>query len=739
MRTEAEIKPGVASLRLLTTFAWVAAGCLFAVLLIPLVSGRVFTLYDLSAFYLPLRSVYQNALAEGHTVLWTPMLFGGFYMHAEGQLGALHPVHLLLYTALPLTVAFNLETILSYVFGFAGMWLLLRRFGLGPVARVIGATGFAFSGFSLLHLNHINAVAVIAHIPWLVLAFELALHDSIRKRRIGLTGISLLLASQILIGYPQYVWISALICLLYLIVLGHGAPMGRIALSSVASVAGVLLGGIQLLPTFDLLTHSNRTTIRAGFNLLYSLHPLNLAQFFSPYLLTGRVYAAHEERMGELDGRQYFIDPSALVIEFGIYTGAICTLALLWCLLRHRQLPAVRVAWFGGVLCLSGLVLALGRYGFVYEHLAALPLLGKFRAPSRHIVLVHFGLALLTAIMVEDLWRIQRHTMSPRVLRWLWLPFAASVVIGAVAWAWPNSWTDMPGQSINAVGVLVGTLIMLASTLLLLDAARGSRQAIIAIAILFAADLGVWGHTYNWQRPLMSIPELSSRADVPPAQPGARVHNDGTQAVVNLPLLRNFSVVRPFVALAPARELPLSTDAALRVAGVQWVNEPPEGWRQVSKPAARVRVVREAAVADDVAVALKSIDIERTVVVREPLPPLTSTAAAVRLISDEPGRIIVEASTDGTTLLATTEAYDDGWIARREDRTLTTLRIYGDYLGVLLEPGTYAVTLTFEPASMRAGALASSLGLILTILVVAFPSLNLHRAKAGVQDNKTAT
>lgn len=58
----------------------------------------------------------------------------------------------------------------TYVFATAGAWLLLRGLGLRREAALAGALAFAFSGFNLMHLTHMNAVAVLAHIPWILFA-----------------------------------------------------------------------------------------------------------------------------------------------------------------------------------------------------------------------------------------------------------------------------------------------------------------------------------------------------------------------------------------------------------------------------------------------------------------------------------------------------------------------------------------------------------------------------------------
>jgi hypothetical protein len=77
---------------------------------------------------------------------------------------------------------------------------------------------FAFSGFQVLHLGHPNAVAIVAHIPWLLAALDAAVSANARTRAIGAAGLSLLTGSEILLGYPQYVYLSALTCAIYVVV-----------------------------------------------------------------------------------------------------------------------------------------------------------------------------------------------------------------------------------------------------------------------------------------------------------------------------------------------------------------------------------------------------------------------------------------------------------------------------------------------------------------------------------------
>jgi hypothetical protein len=693
--------------RRLTYTASAAALVLFVPLLYPVLGGRIFAIDDLSALHAPLRHVYQSALTAGDSILWTSQLYGGFYIHAEGEVGALHPLHLLLYRTLPLTIALNLEMILSYVFAFVGMLSFLRRLGFAAVSSIVGSTAFAFSGFTLLHLPHLNMVAVVAHLPWLLYAIDLCLAESSDSRAKGLVAVAVLVGSQALLGHPQAMVMCGLICALYAVASGNGLNI-RLAVVGLASVAGLMLAGIQLVPTLDALATSVRNTFGSDFALSYSLHPLNILQLFSPYLLLSRVYAA--------PGEQY-------VHEFGAYSGALSTLAFSWAIVRGARLPFARLAVFAIVISSLGLLLALGRYGFIYQWLAMLPVLGKFRAPARHILLVHFGFAVLLSILFEDVYRLcGARSKSTRRQAWIWLPLVVSAAAGAVIWWLPQVSATFAHAPVHVTGILIGLMIFSLSTLLLTDAARGSRAALMLLPCLLAVDLGIWGYSYVFGGGVRTVREIAATADRPPADTKATVHQTARTPKLNLLVLDDFRVLRPGVGLPPHRRLPLSTENELRVSGAEWVSGP-QGWRPVVDPMPRVRFVTEAkVVADPIRVA--EIDVRRTALVTEDLHltrPDGETTPSARLVDDGPGHIVLDVSTRVAALLITTEAYDHGWRASAASgTTLKTVAVYGDYLGVVAEPGEYRMTLLFKPDSMRGGAYTSGAGLMLIVVLAAF-------------------
>jgi hypothetical protein len=160
---------------------------------------------DLLHFHYPLRDFYARALADGQRIDWLPGLFSGFYVVGEGQLGGYHPLHWLLYRALPLDRAFAVELVVAYPCLFAGTWLWLRRrVGAGPAA--FGAMASTFCGFMLIHGVHPNIVGVLAHAVVAVGARRRGCASHRPPDRRG-GGDRPLLGSQLLLGRPQSAWL----------------------------------------------------------------------------------------------------------------------------------------------------------------------------------------------------------------------------------------------------------------------------------------------------------------------------------------------------------------------------------------------------------------------------------------------------------------------------------------------------------------------------------------------------
>lgn len=189
---------------IILTALLLASLLMFLLILSPTLQNKLYLNNDLHAFMIPLKYLYASGLRAGRLDLWTPTIFSGFYMHGEGQIGMLHPFHLLLYRFVPFTQAFGLELLAIYLVLFAGSYLFFYDWTQERVSALFGAFMFTFGGTNLLSIIHVNKVAVIAHLPWMLLAVDRCFRYRGHKANVTFICLALLNASAVLFGYPYW-------------------------------------------------------------------------------------------------------------------------------------------------------------------------------------------------------------------------------------------------------------------------------------------------------------------------------------------------------------------------------------------------------------------------------------------------------------------------------------------------------------------------------------------------------
>jgi len=706
-------------------FDWSLLACmlLLALMISPVLVGRIYTFNDLGDYHLPLRVFYSEQLAKGDSFLWTPQLFCGYYVAGEGQVGMFHPWHLLLYSVLPVQLAFACEVVGSYPFLFAGTYLFLRRRLQRREAALFGGLLFAFCSFNLLHFIHVNAIAVIAHLPWLLWAMDVMLLDADRRHVVmAQVGVALLTGSQILLGYPQYVWFSLLAeaaCLLFACLDRQHPTDGRFVERSVifrrcaewtlAKAAGLLIGGIQLVPTMDVLQDSVRHSVTADYANWGSLHPLNLVQVVAPYLFVTRVFGRNTH-------------------ELGIYLGAVPLMLVVWLFCQHRSLGTLRrFNWTITALGLVALWLALGRHGLLYRLQRWLPIVGGFRCPCRYSVLSQLAVSVMAATAFLLLLRQrERNEQTPWAnLKPLAIPVVLSLIVAMTPWVF--SGVKIFGST---RAVLLGLLLIGAAALLVALTARGIRWAPAALVLFAAADLGLYGFSYAVFRQTLQGNELVSKLSTPPGWPMGRVLMNpepvGEQGVHfdNTILMTGWARADGYSGLEPSKRLDYRTLPALRVAGVRWVmrNELTikipgltfqDAWSEVPDPLPRAYLVTAAQQSDRPAEDITKIPIETTALVERPLQIPAGTPGIATRYDDRPGRMEIWVECPTPQLLVVSERYHPGWHARVESKPREVLRVNGDFMGCLVQPGEHRVQFVFQPSSLRYGAIVSCVGLAL--------------------------
>lgn len=692
----------------------------------PLLTGRVPLYLDLGVFHLPIRAFYSRCLASGNAFDWCPHLYAGMFLSGEGEHGPYHPLHLLLYRALPLDTAFALEAFLHVPLLLAGLFVFLRRYVRGPAA-LLGALCYTFCAGSILHNIYPNYQGVLAHLPWILwLLDHAAATPSAPRRRLALALVALLTGSQVLLGAPQALSYSLFAEALFVLFLAwQRRPSWTFWPSWIAAnLLGLMIGGVQILATRALLADSTR----GGFDpLIGSLLPAQLLQLLAPDLLSQHLppFACSEP----------------------LYFGAVPLILGLWWLsprLSRRVGSREGVALFALVLGLLAGWLALGKYGYLYYLQTWMPLVGQFRLPGRYFTLVALAASLLTAAAFDRLLSGQR-TSS----RCLWLPWAGVVAALLVAVFFRITYPKENGSSIHR-NYFAGPLFLGAAALALTMAVRGWRLGLFALAALVVADIEVfalkapfWPRESLWALAL-PLAEFRDRAEAPPLPRAGRWLEDAFE--MPSPLLTNRSVVQGYRGgLEPGKRLDYHTLPALRLANTAWhhlsrwaktesipgLRRADECWHEVPKPLPRVRLVSRTQVSDNTAADILHIDLETTALTTHPLlasagrlPPGCALGTA-RLMHESPGEIEVHVSAPGRRLLVVADSFDPGWRATVDDNQVSVERVNGDFMGCVIERGEHDIRFFFRPPCLFYGRLLSLSGFTLTLLIAVLSCLQM--------------
>ncbi len=399
---------------------------------------------DVYSYYLPQKAYYAEALGRGELPVWNPLVGHGYPLIAESQTGVFYPPTRLLYGCFDLNTAYNINHLLHYVAAFLATMLLARELGLRTGASLAAGLIYVYGWFAPRCCWE-WAIITGTYLP---LALWFGLRILRRNDTWAIGGLSVTLGLQLLAGHFNLAFIT-LLSLFGLTVLslwetcpiclasskgkrtqplastqpetspeatttkGWSAcwkpPIGVMS----AVLLGLLLSGIQLVPSWELKQQSQRepsrlisdlshpearadfpadSSLRREFNpAVGHLPPVYLSQIVFPWLWYGE--------MGELTARLNQPSPLSLGVEtnpveahlyfslMGLVLAVVGGVAIL----RNRaDGPTRELLWLGG-LGLCGLVFALG---WLLPVVGNWPGFGFFRGPGRYTILTSLAVGL---------------------------------------------------------------------------------------------------------------------------------------------------------------------------------------------------------------------------------------------------------------------------------------------------------------------------------------------------------
>ncbi|HLZ27871.1 MAG TPA: hypothetical protein VKV73_11180 [Chloroflexota bacterium] len=396
----------------LTADASAAVGLLGAALAFyyPLVFlGRALVDYDAFVYFYPQRAFLAQSLLAGHVPLWDPYLFLGVPFLANPQTAVLYPPSWLFVLG-PVQAVYTAQLVLHTFLAAFFTYLLARRaFGVLPLAAAIGGLAYAFGGFAVGQVGHLNQISAAAWLPAALLAYN-RFATTRRVHWVALGAVAL--ALQLLAGHPQETYMTLIVLGIFGAVSAPWRSWRQLAWCAAGGVGLCVLGAdlaaAQLLPTLELAPLSIRGE---GVNW-----PDAVAGSLPSYLSVRALLPPY-----------WVQSPNT---EFLGYVGVTPIVLGLLAVMAGRSRPVL----FGVVISFVGLFLALGENnGFYAVVFGSVPGFDTFRVPARWLLLWQFGVALLAALGADWLGRgAAVYLRRPEV--WARALVVVCILIAALAW-----------------------------------------------------------------------------------------------------------------------------------------------------------------------------------------------------------------------------------------------------------------------------------------------------------------
>ncbi|MCP4168015.1 MAG: oligosaccharide flippase family protein [Chloroflexi bacterium] len=229
-------------------------------------------LSDLVLENYPWKQLIRQGIAERELPLWNPYLFTGVPFLAAGQHSALYPFSLVFYV-LSLAAAFGVFTWLTLALAGMNTYIFARILRMGRGGALFAAIAFMFSGFFVSSVVFPMMIAGAAWLPLFLAMIELVVRKQEEKGNAPFVPVayivvgSAVLGVQVLAGHIEMTYYVLLVGGMYSLWrllgvwrrIGVWRPVLRIGgWLLFMAVTGLLLGSIQLIPLYELVSQNFR-------------------------------------------------------------------------------------------------------------------------------------------------------------------------------------------------------------------------------------------------------------------------------------------------------------------------------------------------------------------------------------------------------------------------------------------------------------------------------------------------
>jgi hypothetical protein len=711
---------------------------------------------DPVTLFLPMQTFARESILHGQLPLWNPHSLAGTPQFANDQSAFYSPFNLIALAFAPAR-GLSLAMLLKLVVAGVSMGLLVRRLGAGAFPAACAAVVYATSSYLVVWLGFsTGSVAAVAPLVYAAADWFIA-----EGRPLALAAVALSVALCLVAGHAettfQVAFGVALFCLVRSAARPRQAP-ARLTLLAVGVLIGVAVSGVHLLPFVTQALHVGLASSRSASGMGFVHLPLEkLLTWVVPSLRGNPSIDGYLETPWNFNESTGFVGVGALVLAaVGGWTG-----------LRRRSNPAIAL--------LATLLLSLGMvYGALSPLAGRLPVLAS-TINTRFILTACIAVAALAGLGLGELTRPSDDRSRRRGMHVALLGVGGGgllgvALLGLLLFAKRARVDSLLGHADGVIFFWV--LLALTSgtaAIALVIASRASRlrtPALAGVALLLVMEGAIFAGPYNPHVPPAEVLPPSDTVSWLQQHAPTRISAYSNVLIPSTATVYGYDDVRSREVLVEPRyhdywsaadphyddsyyyTFVLRPDVRfLAAAGVDYFVTTSDftlpGTTLVHSAEglniARVDGTRPFAYFTDHVVpaagepqalaALRS-DPTGAVTVEQAAPsgsPNGATnAIAVDIARRDAQALELDVTAPDAGQVVILQAYSTDWKAEVDGRTVAVAPANVLFQAVAVPPGRHRVSLRFEPASLKLGAVASLIGLALVGLLALADRAVLH-------------
>lgn len=396
---------------------------------------------DIHRGYYFFREFFNHWVSRGVFPWWNPYLFGGMPFIADPIVNIWYPVNWI-FSVLPLNLAYSWHVAFHLVWAGLGMSYLMKSIGINRVLAWTSGLLFMLSGFFMARTwnGHVDVIAAASWMPWVVHAFERVMRSqfTVHSDQIGvhsrtedtksivLAGV--VFALQLISGYQTMAFMTGIMVGIMVLVRSvQERSFGPVFRAATATGLGLGLAAFHLLPVTEFFRASVRTYHLPYSWVSYGSWTLqSMVQLLDPFFFGDqRIYNGPPPNFGE---HSAFIGITGFIF---MIVGVYAVVRVYGTMSKKRSLVLLGISAVAVVV--MGIWMSLGAHAPIdlqYIAWKIIPMYQYLRIPTRHLILVVFGLSLLSGIGMS--YCVDKF----RRFRWVGWGIVVVVVLEMVPFGW---------------------------------------------------------------------------------------------------------------------------------------------------------------------------------------------------------------------------------------------------------------------------------------------------------------